>query len=143
MIIDKNLYMADGASSTVSEASTDYIDTLAAGDAYVGDWVVVKVGATAFTAGAGTPTATFQLQTHSDSDFDGGTTLVSSAALVAASLTANTVVWATRIPAGCQRYLRVYKVVNNNGDTTKFAGGTWDAFITKDIDLNDIPGAGL
>lgn len=135
MILDALAKFADAQESTVSVASTDVVNTLAGGDAYVGNWFVARVD-TAFTAGAGTPTAIFQLQTAETEDFSGATpiTLVQSSAYVASQLTAGKF-WAVRIPPGVKKYLRGYKLSNENGDTTKWTTGKWDMFITHDIDL--------
>jgi hypothetical protein len=147
MLLDNSLLLEDEEqTATTSAASTDYIDTLAAGEAVEGAWIVFKVGATAFTAQVGAPTVVFQLQTDSASTFgsDGSTTAItlcaSSAALVAA-LTASTVMYKARIPAGVKRYIRAYKSVSNySAGTIALAGGTWQAFIVKDVDINEIAG---
>lgn len=135
MILDSFLMMADAQESTVSVASTSYIDTIAAGDANVGDWFVVRVD-TAFTIGAGAPTATFQLQTDDGTDFDGGTTLAQSSAMLAAALTDDTIVWKVRIPDGVKRYIRGYMVVDSGEEAKRFSAGTYDMFIVKDADIN-------
>ena len=137
MILDAYLLLADAQESTVSVASTSHIDTIAAGDANVGDWFVVRVG-TAFVAGAGAPTAQFQLQTDDASDFDGGTTLAASSAFLAAALTVNTIVYKIRIAPGTLRYLRGYMVVDSGLEAKRFSAGTFDMFIVKDADINSL-----
>ena len=136
MLIDGLLYMADAASSTTSEASTDYIDTLAAAHDYVGKEVVFKVG-TAFVAGAGAPTATFQLQTSNSSSFldSSTTTLAASSAMLAAALTINSFAYRVRIPVGAKRYIRGYKVVDSGAEAKRFNAGTWSCFIAEDVDV--------
>lgn len=141
MYIDNNLLLADADTGTTSAASTSYIDTEAIsikfGDAYKAPWFCVKVN-DAFTAGAGDPTATFQLQTSNDSSFLDSTTvtLVQSAALLAAALTEDTFVLKTRIPLGLKRYVRAYKVVDDGTGSKRFSAGTWSAFIAEDVDVN-------
>lgn len=133
MILDALLVMADAQTGTTSAASTDYIDTLAAGDAYIGAWLNVRVDTT-YTAAVGTPTATFALQTADTTDFlaPDAITVAQSAALGTGSLVAGNIVWQIRLPQGMRRYIRVYKTVtapNNN-----FSAGAYDAFLTKDVD---------
>ena len=141
MYIDQNLLFADTLTGTTSAAATDYIDTkvisIKDGDAYKQMWWVVKTEA-AFTIGAGAPTATFQLQTSEDATFVDSTTvtLAQTAAFTAAVLTANTIVSRMKVPLGLKRYIRVYKVVNNSGDSIKFTLGSYSTFLTTDVDAN-------
>lgn len=133
MILDALLVLADAQTGTTSAASTDYVDTLAAGDSYEGNWLNIRIDTT-YTAAVGTPTATFALQTADTTDFlaPDAITLASTAALGVASLVAGNYIWQIKIPVGLRRYFRVYKTVtapNNN-----FALGAYDAFITADID---------
>lgn len=136
MIIDNSLLLADAQSSTVDAASTSYIDTLAAGNAYVGAWFVCRVD-TAPTVTYGAPTMTFQLQTADSTDFysTNPATLAASSALVSTSLATGSIVYAVRIPAGAKRYLRGYLKTNQTGTTIAFAGGAYDMFITNDLDM--------
>ena len=139
MYKDASLIMANAQATTISAASTDYIDTLAAGQAYEGAQVVFRV-ASAPTAAAGAPSMTFQVQTSSSSSFVGGTetttTINASSALVAANLTAGTQV-SFRLPSsGLKRYIRGYFNTNASGDSIKFSGGTYDAFVVKDLDVS-------
>ena len=135
MILDALALFSDAQNSTISVASTSVVDTVAAGDAYVGCWFVVRVD-TAFTTSTTTPTFTFQLQTAATEDFSGATpaTLVASAAYLASQLTAGKY-WAVRIPAGCKRYLRGYKVVSTNTGANYVTAAIYDMFVVKDIDL--------
>jgi hypothetical protein len=136
MILDARAKFSDAQESTLSVASTDVVDTIDDGDSYEGAWFVALVD-TAFTAGAGTPTATFQLQTSDVEGFNDASdsTLIQSAAYLAADLAAGKF-FAARIPPGAKRYLRGYKVVSGTvDDTNKFSAGKWDLFITNDIDL--------
>jgi hypothetical protein len=136
MIKDASLVMANAQATTVSAASTDYIDTLAAGQAYVGSIVEFRVNG-APTAAAGAPTMTFQVQTADDSAFSSGAaTLNASSALVAASLTAGTKVSFRLPPKGVKRYIRAYFLTNASGESIKFSGGSYDAYIVKDVDVS-------
>lgn len=143
MLLDALLLMEDDESAvTTSCASTDYIDTLAAGNAYVGDWFVVKVGATAFTAKNGAPTTAFRLESDSNTGFTDGITLCQSSGFLVAAMTASTILYKCRIPAGARRYLRAYKhITNYAAGTIDISAGSWQAFIVKDTDLNEIPGS--
>jgi hypothetical protein len=131
MILDDFLVMADAQSSTVSAASTDYIDTKAAGDAYEGAWFVFRVD-TLF-ASTGTVTCEVQLQTSPATNFtDSGTaTLISSSALAFSTFTAG-YMFKARIPSGCKRYLRGYKVVSPNTGGNYATSAIYDMFIVKD-----------
>lgn len=125
MFIDYNLILADGQASTVSAASTNYIDTLAAGDAITdGAWFIVIIK----TAAVGGTSIAFDLRTDSSSAFGTETVLFSSGAIAVASLTANTTVVKTRIPLGAKRYLRGYATMVGNPAST-----TYDMKIVKDV----------
>ena len=134
MILDALAVFADAQSGTTSVASTDIIDTLAAGNSYEGCWFVFRVD-TAFTQINTASRATIQLQTSSDSAWGGdGYTLVASVAFTTAQLAANKM-WAVRIPAGTKRYIRGYKSVSGTDANNAFSGGAWDMFIVKDFDV--------
>lgn len=132
MILDDLAVFADAQTTTTNSASTDVVDTLAAGDAYVGDWFVARVD-TAFVAGAGAPLTDFQLQTSTTEAFTAVITLAQSSGYLVASLTAGKF-WAVRIPLGAKRYLRGYcNHSNYNGATAFLASCAYDMFITKDV----------
>lgn len=133
MILDARLIFADAQASTVSVAATDIVDTVAKGDAYVGDWLVVRVD-TAYTSNGTATRNTFQLQTSDDATFADSTsvTLLQSTAYAATTLTAGKF-WAARIPMGTKRYLRVYKALSGNTASEYFTAGKFDAFIVADI----------
>ena len=135
MILDALALLSDAQNSTVSVASTNVIDTVAAGDSYEGAWFVARVD-TAFTTATTVPTFTFQLQTAATEDFSGATpaTLIQSAAYLASQLTAGKF-WAARIPPGCKRYLRGYKVVSTITGANYVTAAVYDMFIVKDIAL--------
>lgn len=135
MFLDALTLLGDAQSSTISVASTDYIDTLATGQSYEGCFFVNRID-TAFTS-SGTTTCTFQLQTSDDSSFLDATTatLAASSAFTASQLTAGKQ-WSTRIPAtGVKRYLRGYKVMSANSGANYWTTAVYDTFIAKDIDV--------
>lgn len=111
--------------------STNVIDTGAAADTGIGEGMrlVVRVG-TAVLAAGGASTMQFVLQTSTDEAFSSPVEVQLSGAIAKASLTANTVVYSSRLPQGLLRYLRVvYRIATN--DVT---AGTADAFLVKDQD---------
>ncbi|MFA5217139.1 Bbp16 family capsid cement protein [Sulfuricurvum sp.] len=128
MILDDLLKLADAQESTVSVASTSYIDTIAAGDSYEGAWLHVRVD-TAITA-SGSATVNFALQTDDDSTFPSATTLVETGAVAKAVLVAGKE-YKIRIPPGAERYLRGYVTIASGPLLT----GKWDMFIVKDVDM--------
>lgn len=135
MFLDALALLSDAQSSTVSVASTDYIDTLATGQQYEGCFFVARVD-TAF-ASTGTTTCTFQLQSSDDSSFLDATTvtLAASSAFTASQLTAGKQ-WTARIPAtGVKRYIRGYKVMSANSGANYWTSCIYDMFIAKDIDV--------
>lgn len=135
MILDDLLYLADAQASTTSVASTNVIDTVAKGESYEGAWAVVRVD-TAYVDAETNSRNVFQIQTSSAEDFlTGSVTLAQSASLAATDLVAG-YMWKIRIPVGVKRYLRVYKSTTNTS-LFGFSAGKFDAFIVKDVDMNN------
>lgn len=129
MYIDATLMIADAQESTVTAASTSFIDTVHKGDSYEGAWFVVRID-TACTSG-GSATVSFALETDTDSGFaTAKKTLVETGAIAVASLVAG-YTYAVRIPFGAYRYLRGYATVA----VADLLTGKWDMFIAKDVDL--------
>lgn len=126
MFIDNNLILADGQSLTVSGASTNYIDTLAAGDAYMDIWFIVLIK----TAVANCTSIAFDLRTDSSSSFGTDKVLFSTGAILVASLTANSYQAKVRIPQGAKRYLRGYATIVGGGATMT---GSWDMKFVEDV----------
>ncbi len=130
MILDDYLKMSEAQAVTSSAASTSYIDTLAAGDSYEGAWLYILVDTTTDSAGDAA-VITFSLQTDDNSSFSSATTLVSSGEIVQATAVAG-YVYKVRIPAGAERYLRVYYSIA----TADLSAGKFDAYIVKDVQTN-------
>lgn len=126
MFIDQNLVLADGQSLTVSGASTNYIDTLAAGDAYESLWFIVLIK----TAVANCTSVAFDLRTDSSNAFGTEVVLFSTGAVLVASLTANTFLAKVRVPIGAKRYLRGYATIVGGGATMT---GSWDMKFVDDV----------
>ena len=134
MFIDALLVLADAQAITTTGASTNYIDTLAAGDGIEhGAWLLVLVKA-AFT---GTTSVKFDLRTDSAATFPTDTILISTGAIALASLTANTFIAKIRMPLGMKQFIRGYMTFIGTGTL-----GTVDIKIVKDIDRL-VPGVGI
>ena len=134
MIYEAALLLDTGMTSTLSASSTDYIDTLAAGNDYKGCIFVCHQTVAATASGA--PTVQFLLQTASTSSFVNGDTVtlaISATFSVAALALGNE--WHCVIPSGAKRYIRGRKIVASTG-TVFFTAGTTKMFIAEDIDVN-------
>jgi len=141
MFLDDLLKLADAQESTVSVASTSYIDTQAGGDSYEGAFMYVRID-TAYTASAGSPNARWKLETADDTAFSTNLTeLVSTGTYLASALTAGTE-FKVRIPGRARRYIRGKQVCEGFqteiSDSDKFSAGKFDIFIVKDTDLDRI-----
>ena len=108
MILDAFTLMSSAQAPTSSSASTDYIDTVAAGDSYEGAWFYFKVDTAATASGAAT--VTVALETDDNDSFSSAKTLVSSGAVAKATLVAG-YEYKVRIPAGAERYIRAYYTI--------------------------------
>jgi Na+-transporting NADH:ubiquinone oxidoreductase subunit NqrD len=126
LIIDKLLEISTAQAFTdTSGASEDFIDSLAAGDAYGNElWFVVRVD-TAFADGT---SLAFELQCDDNTSFTSAKTLAASGTILVAALTADTIVWKVKVPVGVERYIRGYVTVAGT-----HSAGTLDMFFTPDI----------
>jgi hypothetical protein len=113
MFQDKNLLLHNTVITDGAQASTSYIDTLAAGDAIS---PVARLLILITTAMAGMTSVTFQLTTDSDSAFGTEVSLVSTGAVLTASLTIYKA-YLLPIPLGVKRYLRGY-ITSTGGSYT-------------------------
>jgi len=139
MFLDDLLKLADAQESTVSVASTSFVDTQAGGDSYVGAFMYVRVD-TAYVAAAGSPNARWKLETADDTAFSTNLTeLVSTGTHLAAALTIGTE-FKVRIPSRARRYIRGKQVCEGYqaeiSDTDKFSAGKFDMFIVCDADVD-------
>jgi hypothetical protein len=126
MITDKNTYLSDAQAITGTAASTEYLNCGAAGGGEPGPYVVFRVTQVFNTL----TTLTVDLQCHEDSAFSTGTrTIASLGAVPLASLTANTIIGALKIPANHEQYIRAYYTVGGSNPST----GTISAFVTYDL----------
>jgi len=129
MILDDLLKLADALETTVSSASTSYIDTQAGGDSYEGAFFYVRVDTAVTSSGA--PTVDFSLQTDDNTGFSSATTLVATGDKLKAVLTAGTT-FKIRIPPIAERYIRGYITIG----TADLTAGKFDMFIVKDVDID-------
>ena len=142
MILDASLKLVDSLANTLCAASTNIIDTVAAGDSYEGAWFYVNI-VTLPTQVLGTNFLQFQLQTSAATNFGAADTLVQSSTLTVATC-ATGYVWRTRIPPLAKRYLRGYLVNSKDGgdvsgdgdDTNTISGLGYSMSIVKDVDMN-------
>lgn len=132
MYVDNNLVMSDAQAVTASAASTKSIDTATAlRDIGGGEPIeLVVVITTDVAASGGASTTTFSLQDSADNSTFA--TVLSSADIAKASLTAGTEVLRVRLPRGLRRYIQVYYTVSTNNWTS----GAVSAFLTLDRQSN-------
>ena len=104
MFQDKNLILHNAVITDGAQASTSYIDTLAAGDAIAPS---ANLSIQIPTAMAGMTSVTIELRTDSDPAFGTEVSLISTGAVVVASLTKGKS-YLLPIPLGVKRYLRGY-----------------------------------
>lgn len=129
MIIDSQLEYSNAQAVTASAASTNIVDH-GLGDAGVGEDVMhLLVQCTETATAAGAATVTFILQTDGDSAFGSATDVLSTAAIGKAALVAGARVAAFRLPAGMERYSRLYYTVG----TGPLLTGKFDAVLVKDV----------
>lgn len=132
MILDAALVLSDQQAITTTAASTNYVDTLAAGDPGQPLYLYVQVD-TSFTA-TGSATLTIDLETAAANTFSGATILYSSGAVGKATLVATAgseYELKIPIPRGALRYLRLNYTVASGPMTA----GKLTAAIVKDVDL--------
>lgn len=132
MIIDSQLEYSDAQAVTASAASTNIVDH-GLGDAGVGEDVMhLVIQCTETATAVGSATVTFTLQTDGDSAFGSATSVLATAAIAVADLVAGARVAAFRLPAGMERYSRVYYTVA----TGPLTAGKFDAVLVKDVPNN-------
>lgn len=128
MILDYLTKVSDAQAVTASAASTSYIDTKAAGDAYEGAFAYFKIDTTMASASTGS-TVNFIIQTSETTSFASTTTLFDSGAIAEATLVAGYEILAGRLAQGAKRYIRAYYTVANQD----LNAGAVTAVIVKDI----------
>lgn len=120
MLLDETLVFSEEQAITAEAPSTNVVDQGAAGDAYNALWVVVNVKEDF----AGADFLDVDVETAEDSSFADAKVLASVQA-PAAALKAGENIMALRLPAGCERFIRLNYVPT--GTPTK---GKVKAFLT-------------
>lgn len=137
MLLDYLTVLSDAQTITTSAASTNIIDTGAAGDALLaGPGAMCQFLIDTTITSSQSISVTFDLQTATDSAFTSPVTLASSGAISRATLVAGNVPFQPVIPVGCLRYLRAYYTSNGtiqNGkvDARVVCGGDSDVTIDR------------
>lgn len=128
MILDALTKMSAAQAITTSGASTSYIDTIAAGEAYNGSFVYFKVDTTV-TSATTDASVTVIIQTSATSTFDSTTTLFQSDAIPEATLVAGYEVKG-RLASGAKRYIRAYYT-----STKTLTAGAVTTALVKDVEV--------
>jgi len=130
------IFSAAQVATDATGASTNVIDLTKAGDAVGGQelYLVVRIGTACASAGSGA-TMKFALQTAITEIFTTPIELA-SLSLAEALLTANTIIWKMKLPAGLKQYVRLY--FTESGEA--FTSGTIDAFLTPDVNVDALRG---
>lgn len=138
MMLDKELMLSDAQAVTTATAtpSTSYIDLLADGNLGVGEELFVHGRVhTTVEASGGAANVTFALQVDADVNFGSATTILTTAAIAKATLTAGYVFWRQPLPPNPlgekARYLRALITP----DTNDLTAGKFDIGITRNVDL--------
>lgn len=129
MLLDSQMSLsaAQAVTSTGDTASTNTYDTGTALDGGIGEhtWISVFAKTTVTSGGAATVTPVLQDSANDSSYAD----LLVGQTFALANLTAGRPLMRVRVPVGSRRYLRVvYRVA-----TAALTGGTFDAYVSKDI----------
>lgn len=131
-ILDANLELADGQSSTAQNvASTNIVDTLALASVLKDAWFLFRVDTT-YTAQIGSPTVTIRIETSATESFGGSSTvtLIQSAAFVYTDMTAGKQ-WAIPLPSGLKRYVRGVHHPSGAVSPTALSVAVWDMYIMQ------------
>lgn len=131
MLLDHTLVLSEAQAVTASAASTNIVDQKAAGDAYGALWVVAKVVDDDF---ATLTSLTVGVQTDDNTSFSSPKTLASSGAVAAAALTEGEFICCFRLPADCERYIRLYYTVGGSNATA----GKVTAFLTAAAPIGNL-----
>jgi len=135
-ILDRlNTFANAAALSTAAPATAqfgDIIDLNAAGDAYGREMYLIIQISTAVTS-AGAATVLFKLETDNDEAFGSANELHATSAIGKATLVAGYQVLAIRIPAGCERYLRITQTIG----TAALTAGAAHVYLAHAPQAND------
>lgn len=112
MFLDYLTILDSANAITTSAASTNTIDSIAAGEALAPWGAMVQFLINTTITSSQSINVTFDLQTATDSAFTSPVTLCSSGAISRATLVAGNVPYQSVIPTGVLRYLRAYYTSN-------------------------------
>lgn len=107
MYLDKQLMFSEAQAVTVTAASTNVVDLGADRNVGSGEPLELLVVVDEAAAAAGAATVTIELQTDDNEAFASATTLLSSAAIGKAALTAGSSHFKVQVPEDAERYLRL------------------------------------
>lgn len=127
MIADLSLVLSDAQAVTASAASTNVVDSLAAGRAMTGN-ARVQFLVDTLPVSAGSSTCVFSLQDSADNSTFAD--VIVSPAIAKATLVAGYVPFEAMIPAGIRRYIRGFYTVA----VADFSAGKFDCRIVLDTD---------
>lgn len=139
MILDKNLQLSDKQVLTSGAASTNIVDTLAAGDAIAPYGALFHVLINTAVTSSGSASIIFDLQTATDAAFTTPVTLFSSGAIAKASLGLAAVPVNVVIPTGCLQFLRAWYTLSvgtpNAGNCSAYiaTAGGFDKTLDKTL----------
>lgn len=132
MIIDAQATFSSAQAVTAAAASTNYMDLQAIGDLGMGEpiWLIVAC-VVAMTDSGSDSTLAVTIETDDNTSFSSATS-VATVGTFAATSAAGTRLAPYRIAAEAvvERYMRLYYTPANGNLST----GSFDAFLTKDID---------
>ena len=124
MYLDKQLMFSEAQAVTVTAASTNVVDLGADRDVGSGEPLELLVVVDEAAAAAGAATLTMALETDDNEAFASATTLLSSAEIGKAALTAGSSHFKVRVPEDAERYLRLnYTVATGPLTAGKFSAG--------------------
>jgi hypothetical protein len=112
MILDKQTLLSDAQALTSDGASTNLYDTGSASDPGAG--APLKVFMSIDEAFTNLTSLDISLQCHEDTGFSAGTKTLWKVNALLADLTLGAKIDLPDVPAGCERYLRLYYDVNGS-----------------------------
>jgi hypothetical protein len=128
---------AQAVTATGDTASTNVLDTGAAQDEGIGEEVLLVVLCTTTPTSGGAATIQPVLQTSSDNATY--TDAMTGPALAYTAITAGQTLFASRLPIGLKRYLRVVFRIG----TAVLTAGNFSAFLVKDVQAYQFGASGF
>jgi hypothetical protein len=136
MYFDYSNMMCEDQAATAVDAhvTTNYLDTVAIGNAI--DELRVFCQVTRTCTSGGSATVTFALETDDNTSFGSPTTLITSGAVAVASCAAGFNPWGagTRLPSTAERYIRGKVTIG----TATLTAGAWTIALTPSLQNNTL-----